>query len=533
MPKSPHFAAIRKALQVAARLEAAHAPTSLGLEQMAEQHARPAARKELTRRGFLQLAGAAALATAAGPQIGLPALRREALPSVVIVGAGLAGLTAAYRLRQAGIVASIYEASNRFGGRVQTARGVFDGQSGEIGGEFIDTGHESIRRLVKEMSLGEVDLIKEDGQLTRDTFFFNGQILDEQKLIEDFRPVARAIIDDLATLTGDDATYDAPNGAEKLDQMSIAEWFDARGITGDIRRVLEIAYIGEYGLEIAEQNVFNLLWLIGTDEGQLALYGASDERFHILGGNDQLATRVAARLARPVELNAALEAIRPGANNGYVLSFRQDGASKTVSADAVILTIPFLALRKVDLTKLEIPDNKRNAINTLGYGVNSKVMDGFTDRVWRFQATNGSVFTDLPFQATWETFRYQDPGSGVLTSFLGGRQALAVLDMDPSKAAADFASQLEKIYPGAQKAFTGKYYIADWPKRPFIQSGYSCYKPGQVTTIRGLEKEPVGNLFFAGEHTSLEAQGYMEGGVESGERAAKELLAAFGIGPKR
>ena len=90
-------------------------------------------------------------------------------------------------------------------------------------------------------------------------------------------------------------------------------------------------------------------------------------------------------------------------------------------------------------------------------------------------------------------------------------------------------SQVEKIYPGATDAFTKKAVRQHWPSSPFVRGSYTCFKPGQYTALAGSIAAPVGNLFFAGEHTSEDFNGYMEGAAESGERAAKEVLAKVGV----
>lgn len=531
MAKTPLFAAVKRALKTAARMERRGLSTSDGLEQLEEQADQ---RARLNRREFLKVAGTAAAGAVLVPTLdgSLRTVNAATAPSVVIVGAGLAGLTAAYRLNQGGIKARVFEAlPDRVGGRVRTVRGTFGGGLiGELGGEFIDTGHTAIRKLAKELGIAEADLSKSDGKLITQINYFNGQKLSQAALVEDFHPVAKAIIADLATLTGDDVTSAEPNGGEALDKMSIAQWFDAKGIKGTVRELLEVVYTTEYGLPPGEQSVFNLLYLIGTDEGEsVKLLGESDENFHLVGGNDQLATRMASRLSRQVEFNNILESIQPK-GTGYTLNFRRDSSINPVFADVVILTIPFSTLRAVDLSKLELPAPKLNAINTLGYGSNSKILAGMKERIWRTKYnSNGTTYSDLPYQSSWEAVRYQTGRAGILVNYRGGAESLEILGSDQRKTTEEFLSQLEPIYPGITAQFNIKLAIADWPKQPFIRGSYSAYKPGQWTTIRGIEGEAVGNLHFAGEHTSLNAQGYMEGAVESGERAAEEVLIAAGL----
>jgi monoamine oxidase len=527
MARTPLFAAVQRALHAAAQLERTGTPTPLGFEQEAERL------DALSRRDFLKLTGVAAAGAAFAP-LGIQNLAHNFAtpPNIAIVGAGFAGLTAAYRLRRAGFTAKVYEAQpKRVGGRVLTSRGVFkERQIAEIGGEFIDSGHEALRNLVKELGLVTVDLEITDKKLQRDLFYFGGKKIDPAPFVEELRTVAKAAAADLKTLTGDDVTYDAPNGAEALDKLSLADWLEQKGIKGTTRQILDVAYLIEYGLPPSEQSVFNLLWLLGVEGGDNGgLFGVSDERYHISGGNDAVATQLATRIGGAVQSGYVLEAIRPDSSKGFVLSFIRDATATEVKADVVILTLPFTALRRVDTSKLDLPAVKRKAIETLGYGTNSKVMAGFKSRIWKTKYnSNGQTYSDLPYQNTWETVRYQPGVGGILTDYLGGSAALEVLGSDQRKTAEEFISQLEPIYPGITKEFNITYQIADWPKQPYTLASYAAYKPGQVTTIRGAEGEPVGNLFFAGEHTSLEYQGYMNGAVESGERVADEVLKAIG-----
>jgi monoamine oxidase len=528
MAHTPLFAALKRALHAAAHLEHTGTPTAVGLEQEAER----AYHAGLSRRDFLKLTGTAAAGAAfvGALDMPLPALQTTP-PNIAIIGAGLAGLTAAYRLRKAGYTARVYEAQpRRVGGRVLTSRGVFRGnQIAEVGGEFIDTGHEALLNLAKELGLTAVDLQNSDGRLQTDIFYFGGKKIAPEGFITELRALAKLAAADLATLTGDDVTYDAPNGGDTLDKLSLAEWLDQKKITGTTRQIIDVAYLIEYGLPPGEQSVFNLLWLLGVEGGDSGgIFGVSDERYHLSGGNDALATRLAAQIGSPVQAGYALEAIRPN-GTGYTLNFLRDASAQEVKADIVILTLPFTALRRVDTSKLELPEVKRKAIETLGYGANSKVMAGFRSRIWRTKYnSNGGTYSDLPYQTSWETVRYQPGTGGILTDYLGGPGALEVLGSDQRKTTEDFIAQLEPIYPGITNEFNITYQIADWPKQPYTLASYAAYKPGQVTTIRGAEGEPVGNLFFAGEHTSLEYQGYMNGAVESGERVAEEVLTAVG-----
>jgi monoamine oxidase len=236
--------------------------------------------------------------------------------------------------------------------------------------------------------------------------------------------------------------------------------------------------------------------------------------------------RLAERLEKPVEFGTKLESIAND-GNGFRLAVQQDGASSEVKADVVVLAIPYTILRQLDL-RLKLPDAKRKAIRELGYGTNAKLITGFSRRVWEESHSTGYTFTDLEFQCCWETSRGQPGSHAILTNFAGGNLGLHLNEGDVQERAMTFASQVGKIYPGAAEAFTKKAVRQHWPSAPFAQGSYTCYKPGQYSTLSEAVATPVGNLFFAGEHTSGEFNGYMEGAAESGERAAAEVLAKIG-----
>ncbi|MCS7030134.1 MAG: FAD-dependent oxidoreductase, partial [Gloeomargarita sp. SKYG116] len=140
---------------------------------------------------------------------------------------------------------------------------------------------------------------------------------------------------------------------------------------------------------------------------------------------------------------------------------------------------------------------------------------------WRSAGYNGDFFTDAPFQSGWDSSRLQRHRAGSLTLFLGGTPGVQLGQGTPQTQATQFLPAIERLFPGATKQYTGKVTRFHWPSHAFTKGSYACWKVGQYTTIAGAEFAPVGRLFFAGEHTSLDYQGYMNGGAETGRRAAQ------------
>jgi len=483
-------------------------------------------RVDRRRRRLLQGAGASALL--AGCQTLPRPMRAATDDAVAIVGAGIAGLTAGWRLRQHGVRVRVYEAQNRIGGRMLSLRNHFaDGQVIELGGELIDTGHTRIRALAGELGLTLDDLPAGDGD--HDTWFFEGRHIGEAEIVRAFVPVAAAIERDLAAAgDGDYDHTDANPKFRELDAMSIAQWFDRNGVRGWLRKLLDVAYTTEMGLEIDQQSALNFLTFIGTgDKEAFRIFGESDERFHVRGGNDLIPQGVAAKLADAIGTGQVLEAVR-GDGAGYVLTFRNGAATRDVRARQVVLALPFTLLRKVRMD-VAVPERKRRAIERLRYGTNAKLMIGFERRTWREHDANGASMSDLAYQTTWDTSRKQAGTAGALTNFTGGRHGIELGQGTPKQQAEAAVRDLERVFPGIADA-RGNAAEArmHWPSNPWVLGSYACFGPGDWSSLGGVMGESVGGLHFAGEHCAIEAQGFMEGGVESGEAAAQAILVQRG-----
>ncbi len=542
MARTPLFRSLERSLRIARLSLATGRPAAELVDELRARRTNPQpALHRLSRRDFLRSTAVAASAVAATgfgvtglgvtgcrlPRAPVAAGGAGGAPEVLIAGAGIAGLTAGYRLRQQGVPVRILEAQERVGGRMFSLRGHFaGGQVAELGGELIDTGHTHVRALAEELEIGLDDL--HAGEEMDETWWFGGRRRGEAEVVEAFVPVAARLEADLATLAEPWATYDQPNGAEALDRATLRQWLADAPCEAWFRTLLDVAYTGEYGLETDRQSALNLHFMIDTEPDPFRIFGDSDERFHVQGGNDRIPLELARRLEGSIDTGSRLEAVRQRPDGAYECSVRRGGRSHTVAAPHLVLALPFTLLREVELD-VELPAVKRRAIAEIGYGTNAKLMAGFDTRPWRTEhQANGGVVADLGFQSTWETSRGQAGDAGILTNFTGGEHGVELGRGTAAEQAAALVAGLETVFPGIGAARAG---MAEarfhWPSHPFTRGSYACYLPGQWTGICGAEGERVGNLHFIGEHCSLEAQGFMEGGCETGERAAREILATL------
>ncbi len=442
MPKTPFLCMVRRAL--AASREAA---------PLASNETRGTTRSPLTRRSML-LGGVALGLHGVGCRASIP--QGGALTgsvdnggSVVIVGGGAAGLTCALRLLGGGIRAEVVEASNRLGGRMYSDRSTFGGLIVELGGEFIDTGHVHLRTLATVLGL-ELDDVKAAAAGLQPVFDFGGRIYEERDVGAALRLVAPLLARDAERIGNPSILSLAGRAFRELDGWSIGRWLQERGVTGLARQVIELAFTTEFGLYADELSCVPMLQMLNVGDS-FALYGDSDERFHLRGGNERIPEALGKHVGGQVTLGAALESARRRPDGRIVLSFRRDASVFEKVADRVVFALPFTMLRRVALDpSLGLSAPKRQCIQELGYGTNAKLMLAYKTRKWRTAGRSGEVFSDRAFQSTWDTSRAQPGTDGILTVFSGGKSGLA-LGVGTSEAQRDScAAAIDAALPGTR-----------------------------------------------------------------------------------
>ena len=200
--------------------------------------------------------------------------------------------------------------------------------------------------------------------------------------------------------------------------------------------------------------------------------------------------------------------------------------------------MPFNVLKDVDLTDAGLSPLKRRAIDGLSMGTNAKVLLQFDRPFSDVDDWSGSVNrADDPIWGTWESGSTDGARSrdyGLLTVYSGGRVGASFAATEPHAAAPEAVVEgtlgaLDQMVPGLRDTYSGASWLDFWAIDPWVGGSYAAFGPSEMTSFWGTTGTPEGGLHFAGEHTSVYSQGYLNGGVESGGRAAAEVLDALGI----
>jgi monoamine oxidase len=470
---------------------------------------------------------------------------------VVIIGSGLAGLGCAYRLWAShGVRSDVYEYNAvRAGGRVFTLRGFFDGgQYAEQHGEFISSEHTEVRRLATAFGLHQdnVDAYPPHTRAQDYRFRFGGSFWPQAALNRDWHEWGWRLFHDAAFRKAPWPTLynkHTPWGL-RWDRMPATEWIERHipgGLGSDFGALCVSILLDEYGGPVAEQSALNLTYLLGLydsspserqPKGSPELSG-TDEKWHLRGGNDQLISGLIERLpAGTVHLGERLVAVRARGHGRYAVTLDNGQRTQDQYADHVVLALPFTKLRDVELHGIELPPRQLRAIRTEPLGANAKIGLQFSSRVWNTDHWTGNMYTDGVVQGGWETTVDQPGTQGILIALPGGEVGATLgphyglpsyQGPVPDRMARDFLDCFERNFPGATRAYNGKAYYAWSAGDPHTGGAYSYLKTGQYTGFNGIQSRRHGGLHFAGEHTSVNFQGYMEGALRSGYRCAREI----------
>lgn len=539
MPRTPLLRAINSLFFDAhvARREGVSLPS---LPELRHETQEASASRTISRRALIAAVGTGAVA------LGMPKIvfaKRQ--PTIAIVGGGIAGLTCALSLADRGIASTVYEASGRIGGRMFSNTSYWNqGQVSEWCGELIDTGHVTIQSLARRFRIPLDNLKQAEPLGSEDTYLFNRRYYLQSQADSDFLAHVAARVADDANAAGYPTTYNSftQAGAE-LDSMSIYQWIESRvpgGHRSVLGQLLDTAYTIEFGADTDQQSALNIVYLLGfqPDAVKLSIFGQSDETYHLRGGNQRLAAAIAETLGN-IHYGHSLQRLAATSSGRYELTFDKPGTPFTVTADYVVLAIPFAVLRGLDTSRAGFDALKQRAIADLGRGHNGKTQLQFSSRLWNGRGawhgvSTGLSFADTGYQSTWDATRAQPGSNGILVFYSGGHitdemattPAFGIVTQPGVQLDATTVLQrAEPVFPGLTARWNGRATQSLPHKSALFGASYSYWRVRQYLAFAGYEGVTQRGVLFCGEHTSQNFQGYMEGGASEGQRAAIELAA--------
>ena len=438
--------------------------------------------------------------------------------SVLVVGAGLAGLTASRELTKRGAAVTVIDARDRVGGRVLTVRKPFlHGAHAEAGADLIDESQTEICKLIASAGLrtarilpGGFAPIRQEGGKTR---------LGSK---DGWRDLGRRLQPEVRAFCLSEQRWDG-GVAESLARESVAEWLDRIHAT----RPLKDVAVGLRGFFLADPDDLSLLALVD----QFAEDGApgGEKMFRIFGGNDRLPAALAKTLGSRLQLQTILRRVTQ-ARDSVSVALESQGRIEQARFDHVICAVPATTLRDVTFEP-GLPEAQREALSNIRYGASTKTALQFDRAPWRTRGGVRAFGTSLPIGAVWDGNEEQARGRGltpskqpgILTLLAGGSASAATQDMLAAEGPSRIIREMSWLNLKNTKLLA--WASVSWEHDPWSRGGYAFFDPRFTPSHRYWLARPFGRIFFAGEHTSLRWQGYMNGAVETGLRAAEEVHA--------
>jgi monoamine oxidase len=432
--------------------------------------------------------------------------------SVVVAGAGLAGLSAAKALEARGAAVTIVEARGRVGGRVWTLRDGFAGrQHAEAGADLIEEEQEHVLRLARELGLGPVRIL-------RDSFGFYGPDARGKRRIHlgpgAFGTVRKLLKPDIEDFRLAEGRWDSAVAA-RLARTSVWDWLERKRVSASFKAAMR----GFRGFFLADPEDLSILPLVEffAESGP----PGQGHTFRIPGGNDRLASGMAKRLRGSLLQESIVRRVVQRAGGVTVTIEDRAGRRSELTADYLVCALPASTAREV-VFEPGLPEPQRDAIAHLRMGCATRLLLQFDRRFWKKRGRPIAFGSDLPTGAVWDGNEQQKGPRGILSFVAGGRASAALQDILARDGEAGVIRHIEWL--GKPSTLLASKTVV-WDNDPWARGGYAYFDPGFDPLWRAWLARPAGRIVFAGEHTSIKFQGYMNGAIESGLRAAAEIGA--------
>jgi monoamine oxidase len=466
----------------------------------------PIDRREMIRRSLTAAAGV--LISARSGFAG----QRASGPRVVVIGAGFAGMAAAYELSQAGADVTVLEARNRVGGRVISFQDLVPGAAMEGGAELIGTNHAIWMEYGKRFKVPFVRITEEDAEAP---IVLNGKRLSadqSEQLWKEMEAALNVMNADAAKVPDAFAAWETPDAAA-LDKRTTAEWIAGLSCSDLCKAGVDAQLVADNGVTTAWQSYLgNLAQVKG---GGLEKYWTDTEVYRSRGGNQQLATKLLTALGPArVHLREPVTGITVSDRGVSVTT-----AKGKYEADYAVLAVPPLTWNRIAFTP------RLHVTSAPQMGSNVKFLMKTRDLFWHAAKASPDSLSDGPVHLTWHTTQHQTVEGAGVVAFSGGPAADTCRSWTPTERNANYLAALKGMYPALPASFERARFM-DWPSDVWVKGSYSFPAPGEVTTLGPQLQQPLaGRVYLAGEHTCYAFVGYMEGALQSGARAAKKIAA--------
>jgi monoamine oxidase len=432
---------------------------------------------------------------------------------VIVAGAGLAGLTAARLLERAGAEVTIVEARDRVGGRVYTVRGFEAQQHAEAGADLIESEQTDVLALAAELGLSTTRILANGWGFYGTS---GGRTRKVRNVVDTFERTADLLKPEIDAYRAAGSRWDSAV-SQWLARQSVSDWIE-RARPG---RELAAALRGLRGFFLADPEKLSLLQLV--DQFASDELPGEGEMFRLREGNDALPAAIAAGLRGRLLLKTAVSAVTQRGSTLRVTVRNQ--AQHQLAADYVVMAVPASTLRDVTFAPA-LPDLQQRAIATLRYGPATRVLLQFETRFWKHIGRPSAFGSDQPTGAVWDANEQQGRKPGILSLLAGGnasREVRAIIDRH------GWTGLVKRLAWLGEPSRLLHGLTVNWDRERWSKGGYAVFAAGCDPALRSWLARPSGRIVFAGEHTSTRWQGYMNGAIESGRRAALEVAVMGGL----